>query len=273
MGTVASLVVRAPSVPDGLLDEVFAELHDADRRFSPWKPESEVSRLGRGELTRDAASADLREVLRVCEELRVASDGVFDAARWRTDGMIDPTGVVKGWAAERAALVLRAEGVTDFCLNVGGDVIAAGEPFPGRGWLVGIRDPRDPRRVAFLLEIRDASVATSGAYGRERHIVDARTGKTTDAVASVTVVGPRMTLADGYATIAAALGGEGLAWVGGRPGYLAGAIAPDGRLAAHRPFAALLRRPVARPPGGPEEAGAVPGTGQASGSGPDEAAR
>lgn len=273
MGTVASLVVRAPSVPDGLLDEVFAELHDADRRFSPWKPESEVSRLGRGELTRDAASADLREVLRVCEELRVASDGVFDAARWRTDGMIDPTGVVKGWAAERAALVLRAEGVTDFCLNVGGDVIAAGEPFPGRGWLVGIRDPRDPRRVAFLLEIRDASVATSGAYGRERDIVDARTGKTTDAVASVTVVGPRMTLADAYATIAIALGGAGLAWVGGRPGYLAGAIAPDGRLAAHRPFAALLRRPVARPPGGPEEAGAVPGTGQASGSGPDEAAR
>ncbi|MFN8620246.1 MAG: FAD:protein FMN transferase [Chloroflexota bacterium] len=230
MGTVASLVVLDADPAPEVLDEAFAWLHEADRRFSPYKEDSEVSRFSRGELRLDDASADLREVLRLCEELRVASDGAFDAGRWRPDGRPDPTGLVKGWAAERAGLMLTAGGLDAWCLNVGGDVVVRGETAPGEGWRVGIRHPDDAQRIVAVLEVRDLAVATSGAYERGEHIVDGRTGKPADGVRSMTVVGPSLTLADGYATAAFAMGREGVAWVARIPGYGAAAVTLEERL-------------------------------------------
>jgi thiamine biosynthesis lipoprotein len=249
MGTVASLEVRDAVVPDSILDEAFASLHEAERRFSPWIAESEVSRLGRGELVLDDASADLRDVLRECEGLRLRSDGAFDAGRWRPDGRIDPTGLVKGWAAERAGLILDAGGVRRWCLNVGGDVIVRGDAVDGAPWHVGIRDPGHADRVALVLLLRDEAVATSATYERGAHLMDPRTGRAVDELASMTVVGPRTTLADGYATAAWVMGADGVAWVAAIPGYEAGAIARDGSLLATDGFLARIA-PALRDAGG-----------------------
>ena len=93
------------------------------------------------------------------------------------DGRPDPTGLVKGWAIEEASLVLDAAGATDFTINAGGDIVARGEPEPGRAWRVGIRHPRLADRVAAVLAVRDLAVATSGGYERGDHIVDPRTGR------------------------------------------------------------------------------------------------
>lgn len=241
MGTVASLDVRDAVVRPAVLDEAFAWLHEVDRRFSPYREDSEVSRHARGELSADDASAELREVLRLCEDLRVRSDGAFDATRWRADGRPDPTGLVKGWALERAALILDDGDLRSWCLNVGGDVMTRGEPRPGEPWRVGIRHPDDPGAIAIVLGVRDLAVATSGGYERGDHIVDARTGRAVvGELRSMTVVGPSMTLADGYATAAFVMGREGVRWVAGIPGHGAAAITADGHIVSSPLFQALV---------------------------------
>jgi len=60
MGTTVSLDVRSPVVAEAVIDEVFAQLDDIDARFSTYRPDSEVSRLGRGELKVEECSLELR---------------------------------------------------------------------------------------------------------------------------------------------------------------------------------------------------------------------
>ncbi|MET8452535.1 FAD:protein FMN transferase [Streptomyces sp. NPDC005209] len=196
---------------DAAADEMFAWLRAVDARFSPFRADSEVSRLDRGQVRADEVSADLAEVLALCEEYRVSTGGAFDA---RLPGRgLDPCAVVKGWSVQRAAELLTAAGVRRFCLNAGGDVVAAGGP-----WRVGIRHPEQADRVCAVLEITDGAVATSGRYERGDHIVDGRTGRPARGLLSVTVVAAGLTEADATATAAFALGAEGVAWAAGRAG-------------------------------------------------------
>jgi thiamine biosynthesis lipoprotein len=230
MGTAISLDLRHPALPTAAVDAAFAHLRDVDARFSTYRADSEISRLGRGELTLEACSPDVREVLGRCEELRVLSRGAFDIRAHRVDGLLDPSGFVKGWAAERAGEILDAAGAQNYCLNAGGDVIARGEREPGKPWRVGIRHPEQPDRVATVIEACDLAVATSGAYERGRHIVDPLTGRAPNGVLSVTVAGPHLAEADAYATAAFAMGRNGLAWIATLPGYAGCMITAERRL-------------------------------------------
>ncbi|MGW1996754.1 FAD:protein FMN transferase [Embleya sp. NPDC001921] len=210
MGLPISLATDAV-VPGEAADPVFAWLREVDARFSPFRPDSEVSRLDRGELTEDELSADLTEVLRLCEDYRVASDGAF---RVRLPGRgLDPCAMVKGWAVQRAAELLAVRGVRRFCLNAGGDVVAAGGP-----WRVGVRHPTRPDRLCTVLEIADGAVATSARYERGDHILDGRTGRPAVGLLSMTVVARSLTEADATATAAFALGTDGVAWAAARDG-------------------------------------------------------
>ena len=229
MGTVFVFDVRGTGVRPDAVDEAIALLHDIDARFSPYRPDSEVSRLIRGELEEADCADDLRAILGLCEDLRRTSDGAFDIRGHRSDGRPDPTGLVKGWATEEAALVLERAGATDFAINAGGDIVARGEREPGRAWRVGIRHPRIADRLAAVLEVRDLAVATSGAYERGEHIVDPRTGRAAAGLLSVTVTGPSPTYVDAYATTAFVLGLDGPAWVARHAGYGAYAITTDER--------------------------------------------
>jgi thiamine biosynthesis lipoprotein len=98
MGTTVSIVVEPPLVPDAIVEEVVAGLHDVDARFSTYRPDSEISRLMRGEVTEADRSPDVRHVLAACDHLATVTSGAFDARRHRADGRIDPSGFVKGWA-------------------------------------------------------------------------------------------------------------------------------------------------------------------------------
>lgn len=230
MGTVISVDVRDPAVDPAAIQDVFAWLREVDRRFSPYRPDSEVSRMMRGELAEAERSPDLRAVLELCESLRLTTDGFFDAGRHRADGRLDPTGLVKGWSVERGAGILEAAGARDFYVNAGGDVVARGSPEPGRPWRVGIRHPRIVDRVAAVLAIHDGAVATSGGYERGDHIVDPHTGRAPTGLASITVFGPDLAIVDAFATAAFAMGLEGATWVAGQPGYGALAITTDDRV-------------------------------------------
>jgi FAD:protein FMN transferase len=227
MGTAIGIDVRDPSVPAGALEEAFEYLRDVDRRFSPYRTDSEVSRLGRGELAEEASSHDLREVLRLCETVRHDSNGFFDIRGHRADHAPDPTGLVKGWALDRAGEILRASGARNFCLNGGGDIVAAGEAAAGQPWRVGIRHPIEAGKLAAVLAVRDGCVATSGEYERGEHVRDPFSGHAPAGVLSVTIVGPTLTFADAYATAAFAMGPACLGWILERPLYEGCLIAAD----------------------------------------------
>lgn len=208
----------------------FDWLREVDRRFSPFREGSEVCLLGRGELAPARISPELAEVLGLCERYQRDSDGAFRA--WLPGRSFDPCGVVKGWAVQRAGHLLREAGAQRFCLNAGGDVLTAGEPEPGRAWLVGIRHPSDPHQVCAVLSVRDGAVATSGTYERGQHIVDGRTGRSVRDLLSLTVIAPDLTTADATSTAAFAMGTDGIAWADAQPDCLVFAV--DARLRVHR---------------------------------------
>ena len=229
MGTAIGVDVRDDGFEAVHLEPVFDWFRAVDERFSPYKPDSEVSRLIRGEIDEAHVSRDLADVLGMSEAIRRLTSGYFDVRRHRADGRPDPTGMVKGWSVERGAAMLDEAGASSFTINAGGDVVARGEPEPGQPWRVGIRHPRVADKVAAVLGVRDLAVATSGAYERGEHIVDPHTGMAPDGLLSLTVVGPSLAYADAFATAGFAMGRDGIAWVVGQPGYGAYAITTDDR--------------------------------------------
>jgi thiamine biosynthesis lipoprotein len=227
MGTTVSIDVREPLVPDAALDEAIAWFHDVDRRFSPYRDDSEVTRVATGRLGFEDASPDVRAMFTLADQLRERTDGYFDPRGFRDDGLRDPTGVVKGWSVDEALDRLRLAGGRNVQVVAGGDLVASGEAEPGRPWRIGIRHPDDSSAVAAILGVRDLAVATSGLYERGAHIRDPHTGETPGSVRSMTVVGPTLALADAYATAAFAMGEAGVAWVARQEGF--GALAIDAR--------------------------------------------
>ncbi|WP_226026194.1 FAD:protein FMN transferase [Streptomyces hyderabadensis] len=222
MGTVFSFDVRGgePASVRAALAEAVAGLHRADAVFSTYRDDSEVSRLARGELALDACAPEVAEVLELAAEAERVSDGWFST---RYQGRLDPTGIVKGWAVERAARrIAAAPGAWGVSVNGGGDVQLLGRPGAERPWRVGVSDPLRRGGLAAVVSAAgsaELAVATSGSAERGAHVVDPRTGRSavTDLV-SVTVVAPRLTWADCWATAAFAMGArEGLRWLESLP--------------------------------------------------------
>lgn len=222
-GTAISLRTSEP-VDYQIGDDVFAWFRRVDDLFSTWRDDTEVMRINRGELSLDDASPEVREVLKLAADVSLESRGAFDV---NARGFLDPSAIVKGWAIGVAADRLRDAGVNDFAINAGGDVVTGGRPADGERWRVGVQHPFDPTSVAMVLEVSDASVATSGRYELGDHIVDPRTGEPATDTMAVTVVHVDGALADAYATAALVLGQAGPAWLAER-GVAAATISNDG---------------------------------------------
>ena len=227
MGTVFSFDLRPPHPPEGALERVVGWLHRMDAVFSTYRAGSAVSRLARGEVTAGECAPEVAEILRRCAELTRVTKGCFSAY---AGGVLDPSGLVKGWAVERASAMLRAAGCPRHSVGGGGDVQAGRAPEPGRPSRLGIADPVRPGRTAAAVTGEDLAVATSGTAERGTHILDPRTGRPAAGLAAVTVVGPSRTLADAYATAAFVMGDRAREWVEGLPGYEAFAVGADGRV-------------------------------------------
>jgi thiamine biosynthesis lipoprotein len=234
MGMPISLALRSLHPQDDVAEAAWQDclnvLHEADRMFSTYRSDSVVSRLQRGELQLADCPAEVLEVLELGERARQESDGAFDARRPGPEGdlVLDPSGVVKGWAVDRAARALETLPETDFCLSAGGDMVCRTKRAGAPAWRIGIEDPHDPRRVVATVPVRNGAVATSSLAQRGAHIVDARTGATPTGVASVTVVGPELVWADIDATAAFALGPDSLSWLRGRTGRSGLVVNTDG---------------------------------------------
>ena len=233
MGLPVSLAVREPvgaAAVDAAWAAVVAELRQVDRVFSRYRPDSVVSRLGRGELTLDDCPAEVAEVLALGARAEQESGGAFRVRRPGPDGAVelDADGVVKGWAVQRAARHLAALPGAGFCLSAGGDLVCATPDPDAPPWRIGIEDPHDPRRVLAVVPVTNGAVATSGTAHRGQHLVDARTGRPPSGIASVTVVADDLTWADIDATAAFAHGPEAADWLAGRPGRTGLVVWADG---------------------------------------------
>ncbi len=228
MGTVVVIDVYAEvGVPGvhGVVAAANAVLHRADTVFSTWRPDSAISRLQRGEIPASLVPPEVTEVLRLCAVARDLSDGWFDP--WAMPGGVDPTGYVKGWAAQQALAELRADGICGAIVNAAGDVASSGGMGAGVPFRIGIADPFSPRQLAAIIDLTGA-VATSGCYERGQHLIDPFSGRPAARAASASVTGPDLGLADALATALAVAGDSGLAWIDPIDSYEALVIALDG---------------------------------------------
>ena len=229
MGMPISLALRGRHAADArgraAWAEAVAALRDVDRVFSTYRDDSWVSRLGRGEVAVADCPPEVAEVLALGEAARAQSQGAFDV---RATGRLDPSGVVKGWAVERAARPLRHLDDTDFCLSAGGDMVCHVADPARPAWRVGIEDPHDPTRYVGVVHVARGAVATSGLRHRGAHVVHGRTGAVPVRAASVTVVGEDLVWADLDATAALALDGEAARWLASRPGRQGLVVWADG---------------------------------------------
>ena len=235
MGTVVSYKVVPPSNESAAahigLARAQAEMERVDRVFSLWRPESPMSRYRAGEAVDERAAAEIEAVLDRCRLARWLSGGWFDP--WSMRGGVDPTGLVKGWAAMRALGRLVASGVSGAMVNAGGDIAVAGLAPSGDPWRIGIRHPGHAAGLLGVVQAAGA-VATSGLYERGAHVIDPRRGLPSHEVVAATVTGPELDLADALATALMAAGSEAPALSERLPpaGYEAAVVTIAGDLTA-----------------------------------------
>jgi len=192
MGTVVSLEgAESPA----LLGAVRAVFDAADRRFSLYRPHSELRRIADGSLELLDSSAELREVYATALGWRGETGGAFTPHR--PDGTVDLNGIVKAWAMAEAG---RALGDGDWCLNVGGDVLVSGAAGSGAPWVVGIVDPADRTGLLTALPLVGGrrAAATSGSAERGDHIWTR--GREAAEFVQVTVLADDIVTADVLAT-------------------------------------------------------------------------
>ena len=211
MGTIVTFDLYDEDEPSesvlSLLREAIDVLHQADDDFSTYKYDSPLSRLRRGDVTMAQCPADVGQVLELCNVARNITDGWFDP--WSLPGGVDPTGYVKGWAAQRSLDVLRRSGIRGALVNAAGDTASFGGPHAGVPFRIGIVDPAATQHLACVVESPGA-VATSGTYERGCHLIDPHTGRPASRAASATVTGSDLGLADAFATALAVAGLQAL---------------------------------------------------------------
>lgn len=220
------------------LASAVATLHHVDKNFSTWKADSPLSRLRRGEIALGEAPIEITDVLESCKVAKELSHGWFDP--WALAGGVDPTGYVKGWAAQRALEELVGAEVGGAMVNAAGDIASFGGPTAKVPFRIGIVNPASPKTLACVAELRGA-IATSGAYERGEHLVNPFTGRYETKFDSASVTGPDLGLSDALATALVVGGDEVLGLIEGIYDYEALAIDRDGEMkwTSQFPFASV----------------------------------
>jgi len=212
-GTILFIDVASSKVGIDELNAGLAEVTEyvkvIDREFSTYKPDSQVSQIRRGELKIENASAQMQEVWQLCLRARELTEGSFDP--WCVKGGYDPSGYVKGWAADGCIRILKGHGAENIQINAAGDLALAGGFEDGKPWSIGVRSPENKFEVLKVFEIFDGAIATSGTYEIGAHIKDPHTGLIAIGARSATVIGPDGGLADALATSLVVTGREGAA--------------------------------------------------------------
>jgi thiamine biosynthesis lipoprotein len=200
-----------------LADRVIARMKELEKKFDYFSNTGELAMINR--LRKDEKfrlSPEMFELLKKARKMHIATRGAFDITKgrdnwrldrknmitwFRKDGVtLDLGGIAKGFIVDEGIKLLEGLGVTNALITAGGDMYCLGDGPRGRGWKVGIRNPRK-KEIVDIIRVSDRGVATSGGYERALHIIDPATEKPVeDALKSVTVVAPDCATADALAT-------------------------------------------------------------------------
>jgi len=225
MGMPITVDITDSDVAKETIDNVFDYFRSIDERFSPYKKDSEVSRINRNEIQEKDYSEDIKTVLQLSEQTKKETNGYFDIKK---DGKIDPSGLVKGWAIYNASLILIKAGIKNFYIDAGGDVQVSGKNHEGKDWVIGIKNPFNAAQIIKIVHLDNRGIATSGTYMRGNHIytpyitknLELKTKNQEDTeVVSLTVIGPNVYEADRFATAAFAMGRQGIYFIEKLPGF------------------------------------------------------
>jgi len=238
LGTLVEVSLPAVEASETRFAAAFAAIAHVHRKMSAHDPQSDLGRIARCAHRRAVVvDRDTFTVLRLALDLARSTGGAFDATiapvlvrrgllperaagygtrcgmsaglellrghrvRSLTRVALDLGGIAKGYAVDRAVAALRDAGATAGIVNAGGDLRVF-----GAGWTpVRVRDPADPVRTLPLAEVKDAAVATSADYFRDRHsaLVDPVRRRLRPFGASITVVASTCALADALTKVVA----------------------------------------------------------------------
>lgn len=188
------------------LNEVFDYFHKVDEIFSTYKKTSEISRINNKKLRKENASPEVKKVLLLCDETKKLTNGYFNI---ELEGVIDPSGLVKGYAINEASKMLFKKGYRNYYVEIAGDIDIRGLK-NGMKWKVGVRNPVKKEESTRVLHLTDRGIATSGLYARGLHIYNPVKRKSALELMSVTVIGPNVYEADRFATAVFAMGEKGI---------------------------------------------------------------
>ncbi|MBC7463396.1 MAG: FAD:protein FMN transferase [Actinobacteria bacterium] len=197
------------------ITEVIAYVNHIDEVFSTYKPDSIVSRLRRQEIQIADTSEEVKDVWNRCLFARDLTQGAFDP--WAVLGGFDPSGLVKGLAADRCSEIMLDNGAEHVQINAAGDLALRGGYFNGTEvipWSIGVVNPENRQEIVEVFEIMDGAIATSGTYERGAHILDPHTGLIAIGARSATVIGADGGLTDALATALMVEGRDGAIWFG-----------------------------------------------------------
>lgn len=228
-----------------LKDEIEAALRQVDSEFSMFNEHSTVAAINRGE--HPERSAMFEEVYLLAQQVNADTDGAFDITvaplvnAWgfgfkneqmptpeQVDSLLkirsqmDFSAIAKGYGSDIAARTLEAHGISDYLVEIGGEVVTRGKNPKGAQWRIGVSKPTDDSlavegELQTVLSVSNIAMATSGNYrkfyykgGRKyAHTIDPRTGYPVQHdVLSATVLADQCAVADAYATSFMVLGME-----------------------------------------------------------------
>ena len=212
-GTIVDVDIASSLVSDDDLNQRMQQVIDfcneVDSDFSTYIDTSWVTRLRTNQVEITSCPPSVQEVWQLCLQAKHLTDGAFDP--WAVEGGFDPSGLVKGWAADKCADLLVSLGIEHVQVNAAGDLSLRGGFFDGvvKPWSIGVVNPDNRTEVVETFEISDGAIATSGAYERGAHINDPYTGLIAIGAKSATVVGQMGWLCDALATALMVAGEDG----------------------------------------------------------------
>ena len=215
-GTIVDMDIASSVVSEDGLNEAMQQVIDfckqVDTDFSTYIDTSWVTRLRTNQIEITSCPPSVQEVWQLCLQAKHLTDGAFDP--WAVEGGFDPSGLVKGWAADKCADLLVSLDIDHVQVNAAGDLSLRGGFYDGvvKPWSIGVVNPDNRTEVVKIYEITDGAIATSGTYERGAHIHDPLNGLIAIGAKSATVTGPSGWLCDALATAVMVGGQESAKW-------------------------------------------------------------
>lgn len=237
MGMSVAIEVLDDNTKSSDIDEVLDYFHKIDRTFSTYKKTSEITKINKKLLRIEDASPEVKRILKLSEATKLETKGYFDIA---VEGIIDPSGLVKGYAIDEGSKMLVKKGYKNFYVEIGGDIDVRGLK-NGMKWKVGIKNPLKTFENSKILYLTNCGIATSGIYERGMHIYNPIKKKLANELSSATVIATNVYEADRFATAVYAMGEKGIDFLENKEGLEGYLITREGKELVTTGFHSYLR--------------------------------